>query len=500
MSAKPHPSDKSPTDKFYEDSDLTAQETVKIVTDGLRGADFGEFYQEKAVSESIVKQNGQYASIVIGNSSEGFGFRVGAGEQVGYAYSEEFNTAALKKAIAAAREILDNGGAQAEKEDDPAGPAMETSDTLPAFGKVDKKLFSEQATLSGMSLAEKIGRIDALETYAKNLDSSVTNVSVSYSSGVKDVHVTTQDGHELSETRPMTSLRISVQVTDKDGNVETGETLIGGHIDCREAFNEAACRKAADEALEIAKTLLIAEDAPAGVMDVVLNPGWSAVLLHEAIGHGLEGDFNRKGTSVYSGKTGQKIAGDEVTVIDAGDMPGERGSLHFDDEGTRTQANVLIKDGVLHGYMQDRQSARLMGVKPTGNGRRQSYAHLPMPRMTNTYFAPGGHNPEDIIASVKDGLYVTRMGGGQVDITSGKFNMNAALAWRIRDGKICEPVKGAAITGDGATVIRNIAMVGNDLKLEKSAGVCGKNGQSVPVGCGQPTILVRKMTVGGAGK
>ncbi len=495
MSAK-----NSPTDKFYEGSDLTPEKTVKTVKEGLRGADFGEFYQEKAVSESISKQNGQYTSIAVGNSSEGFGFRTGKGEQVGYSYADEFNEKALKKAIHEAREILDNGGLKPKKDDDPVGPTMEKSDELPAFGKVDKKLFSEQATLGGMTLAEKISSIDALETYTKGLDPSVTNVSISYSSTVKDVHIITQDGQELVESRPMTSLSIQVQVTDKDGNVETARTLIGGHIDCKEAFNEAACKEAAKEALEIAKTLLIAEEAPAGVMDVVLNPGWSAVLLHEAIGHGLEGDFNRKGTSVYSGKIGQKIAGDEVTVIDAGDMPGERGSLHFDDEGTRTQENVLIKDGVLQGYMQDRQNAKLMGVKSTGNGRRQSYAHLPMPRMTNTYFAPGKHKPEDIIASVKDGLYVTNMGGGQVDITSGKFNMNATLAYRIRNGKLCEPVKGAAITGDGATVIKNITMVGNDLKLEKAAGVCGKNGQSVPVGCGQPTILVKKMTVGGAGK
>jgi len=491
--------DNSSVEKFYEGSDLCPTETVKIVTDGLKGADFGEFYQEKAVSERIVKQNGEYVGIAVGNSSEGFGFRVGEGEKVGYSYSDEFNKAALQKAIEEARQVLENGGVKETKPDDPVGPTMEKSDEIPLFGKVDKELYSQDATLGGMTLAEKIQKIDALEAYTKGLDSAVTNVSISYSSTIKDVHVITPNGQELTESRPMSGLAIEVQVTDKDGNVESGTALIGGHIDCKEAFNEAACKRAAAKALRIAKTLLIAQEAPAGVMDVVLNPGWSAVLLHEAIGHGLEGDFNRKGTSVYSGKIGQKIAGDEVTVIDQGDMPGERGSLHFDDEGTRTQQNILIKDGVLQKYMQDRQNARLMGVKPTGNGRRQSYAHLPMPRMTNTYFAPGKHTPQEIIASVKDGLYITDMGGGQVDITSGKFNMNATLAYRIRDGKICEPVKGAAITGDGATVIKNITMVGNDLALEKSAGVCGKNGQSVPVGCGQPTILVKKMTVGGAG-
>jgi TldD protein len=231
-----------------------------------------------------------------------------------------------------------------------------------------------------------------------------------------------------------------------------------------------------------------------------LKNGWPGVLLHEAVGHGLEGDFNRKSISVYSGKLGQQIANAEVTVIDRGDVKGERGSISFDDEGTRTQENVLIEKGVLKGYMQDRQNAQLMGVDPTGNGRRESYAHAPMPRMTNTYFANGPHKPEDIIKSVKDGLYITEMGGGQVDITSGKFNMNATLAYRIRDGKLCEPVKGATLVGDGLTVIKSITMVGNDLQIEKAAGTCGKNGQGVPAGCGQPTIRVAGMTVGGTKK
>jgi len=232
-------------------------------------------------------------------------------------------------------------------------------------------------------------------------------------------------------------------------------------------------------------------------MDVVLAPGWSGVLLHEAVGHGLEGDFNRRGISVYSGKIGQQVAAPEVTVIDQGDIQGARGSLHFDDEGQPTQKNVLIENGVLKAYMQDRQNAQLMGVDTTGNGRRESYRDLPMPRMTTTYFANGKHDPKDIIKSVKDGIYIEDMGGGQVDITSGKFNMNARLGYRIRNGKICEPVKGVTLVGDGLTVIKHIEMVGNDLKLEKSAGMCGKNGQSLPVGIGQPTVRVRKMTVGG---
>ena len=486
------------TGKFYEGSDLSPEETKEIVVGGLRDADFGEFYQEKTVSEQLVKENGEYVAISSGSSSEGFGFRAGQGERIGYSFSDVFNKAALKAAIKEARQILKKGGVKSGQPDDAQGPAMEKSDDQPQFGKVEKELYPQDASLGGMTLKEKISKIDALEAYAKSLDTGITNVSISYGANVKDVHIITADGQALTETRPMSTMHIEVQVTDKDGNVETGMALVGGRIDCKDAFNEKACKAATQKALNIAKTLLIAEEAPAGVMDVVLSPGWSAVLLHEAIGHGLEGDFNRKGTSVYSGKIGQKIAGDEVTVIDQGDMQGERGSLHFDDEGTRTQQNVLIEKGVLKKYMQDRQNAKLMGVEPTGNGRRESYAHLPMPRMTNTYFKPGERTPAEIIASVKDGLYISDMGGGQVDITSGKFNMNATLAWRIRDGKICEPIKGAALVGDGATVIRNITMVGNDLAIEKAAGVCGKNGQSVPVGVGQPTIRVAKMTVGGS--
>ncbi|MCE9508590.1 MAG: metalloprotease TldD, partial [Alphaproteobacteria bacterium] len=265
-------------------------------------------------------------------------------------------------------------------------------------------------------------------------------------------------------------------------------------------FNEAAYQEAAQKALKQAQELLIAEEAPAGVMDVVLSPGWAAVILHEAVGHGLEGDFNRRDISVYSGKIGQKVAAAEVTVVDQGDMPGERGSLHFDDEGTPTKENVLIENGILKAYMQDRQNAQLMKAALTGNGRRESYAHVPMPRMTNTYFRNGTHDPADIIKSVKDGLYIADMGGGQVDITSGKFNMNATLAYRIRNGKLCEPVKGVTLVGDGLTVIQSITMVGNDLKIEKSAGACGKNGQSVTVSCGQPTIRVANMTIGGSKK
>ncbi len=474
---------KANLDIFFENSDLSPKKLAEMVKKGLEGSDYGEFYQEVVETESISKDKGQYTNISSGTSSSGFGFRVGHEENVGYSYSSIFNEESVQESIDQARKVLTIGKSCVK--------------TPPSSRVNNEELYPQINPLDGIGLEDKIKKIDEIEAYIKSLDSGISNISLSYSAVSKDVHVMTDDGVSMTDKRPMTSLYIGIMVTNEKGESETGYALVGGRVGCKDVFNQAAYKEAADKALKQAQTLLIAEEAPAGEMDVVLSNGWSAVLLHEAVGHGLEGDFNRKDISVYSGKMGQKVAADEVTVIDQGDMAGERGSLHFDDEGTKTQKNVLIKDGVLTGYIHDRQSAQLMGEKLTGNGRRQSYEYLPMPRMTNTYFGNGTHDPKDIIKSVKDGLYISDMGGGQVDITSGKFNMVATLAYRIRDGKICEPVKGATLVGDGLTVIQTIDMVGNDLKLEKSSGSCGKNGQSVPVGCGQPTIKVKKMTIGG---
>ncbi len=480
MSSKP-----LPTDQFFKNSGLTPEKAREIVQEGLSGADYGEFYHEIVARERLVKDKGEFTTVSTGDSKEGFGFRVGQEELVGYSYSDLFNEAALKDAVNEARNVLKIGTAKAAQ---------------PATGMVPQQLYTPEDPMAGFTLAEKIAKVDEIEAYARSLDPRITNVTVAYASESKAVHIITADGKSLIDNRPMTSVSISIMLTDKDGKSEIGTAQTGGHVDATAVFDEKSFKAAAKKALHQAEELLVAEDAPAGIMDVVLSPGWAAVVLHEAIGHGLEGDFNRRDISVYSGKIGQQIASPEVTVIDQGDMPGERGSLHFDDEGVPTQQNVLIENGVLKGYMQDRQNAQLMGVDPTGNGRRESYAHAPMPRMTNTYFANGTHDPADIIKSVKDGLYISDMGGGQVDITSGKFNMNAKLAYRIRNGKIAEPVKGATIVGDGLTVIKSITMVGNDLALEKSAGMCGKNGQQVPVGCGQPTLRVSNMTVGGRKK
>ena len=479
--------DKKPSfiDQFFKGSDLTLEQTITLVREGLKGADYGEFYQEITEGESIVKEKGQFRKIETGNGNAGFSFRVGQGERVGFNHSDEFNAAVLKGAIEKARKILRTDV-----------PAVEPKPS----GRVEQELYPQINPVKSMPLAEKIEAINQIETFAKSLlpandGSAILDVGIEYSAASKSVHIITADGKSLTDRKPTAQMSLKVTVKDKDGKVETGQVIMGGRVDCKDIFNKAAYEAAAKEALHQAEELLRAVEAPAGRMDVVLGPGWPSVILHEAVGHGLEADFNRKGISVYNTdkiKIGTRVASDEVTVVEQGDIPGERGSLHFDDEGTPTRRNVLIEKGILKGYINDRQNAQLMNADLTGNGRRQTYAHRPMPRMTNTYFENGRHDPADIIKSVKD--------GGQVDITSGKFNMNATLGYRIRDGKLCEPVKGATLIGDGLEVIGSIAMVGNDLKLEKSRGMCGKNRQSVPVGSGQPTILVKNMTVGGRGK
>jgi len=469
---------------FFKNSDLTPEKTKSIITQGLKGSDYGEFYQESRESETILKDKGAYKQISSGNSQSGFGFRVGQKERVGYSYSDIFNAKALNDAVKQSRQVLKgHSGIQQT-----------------GFGKAPQKLYSGSNPVTKLELAEKIAKIDEIEAYVMSLSKNIKNVTIQYSAASKDVHIITADGQSMIDKRPTAHLSLSITVEGKNGKLEIGSSGVGGRTQYKDLFNDDAYQAAAKMALKQAETLLIAKEAPAGIMDVVLNQGWPAVLLHEAVGHGLEGDFNRAGISVYSGKVGQQIAAKGVTVVDQGDLVDERGSLHFDDEGTPTQQNILIEDGILKGYMHDRQNAQLTGVPLTGNGRRESYDYAPIPRMTNTYFANGKYEPGEIIASVKDGLYISDMGGGSVNITSGKFNMKATLAHRIRNGKLCEPIKGATLVGDGLTVMKSISMVANDLTIAKASGMCGKNGQQVPVGCGQPTIRVANMTIGGTGK
>lgn len=470
---------------FFANSDLDEQSAKKLVQNGLSGTDYGEFYHEITASEDLTKDNGRYIDVSCGDGSAGFGFRAGQDERVGYAYSNVFNKQSLKETISQSRQVLTGASGTHHMT-----PSKQSNPPMHPSGN----------PLAGFDLAQKIQKIDEIEAYTMSLDPNIKNVTVSYASRLKNVHIITADGQSLTEERPITTLSIALQLAGTNNRIETGHAAIGGRVHCKDVFNQAAYQQAAHDALALAKQLLIAKEAPAGVMDIVLNQGWPAVILHEAVGHGLEGDFNRRDISVYSGKLGQQIANPAVTIVDQGDLPGERGSLRFDDEGTPTQENVLVEKGVLKGYMQDRQNAHLMSVQATGNGRRESYEYTPMPRMTNTYFREGEYTQDEMIASIKDGLYIANMSGGQVNITSGQFNMVATLAYRIRNGKLAEPVKGATLIGDGESVIKSINMVGNDLKLEKTAGMCGKNGQSVPVGIGQPSVRVANMTIGGTGK
>ncbi len=467
---------------FYGGTDLTLEQTIKLVQAGLRKAEYGEFYLESYESTGLVKQGGIYQT-QLPQRRYGFGFRVGFQDKIGYAYSDQFNKAALVETIKIARNALKGcHGTQRV-----------------GFGSHAPTFYSQEDPIGSMLITDKIKKIDEIESYILSLDPNIVHTSISYGAAAQNVHIITADGTALFDCRPNAHLGVSLALQDKNGNVEMGSCGLGGVVLSDDILHGDLWKEKVKEALQQARSLLEAKPAPAGKMDVVLGNGWPAVLLHEAIGHGLEGDFNRRGISAFSGKVGQRVAAPNVTIVDQGDLPGERGSLHFDDEGTPTQRNVLVENGILTGYMQDRQNAFLMGVPLTGNGRRQGYNKQPIPRMTNTFFEAGKLAPEAILASVKNGIYIKELGGGEVDITSGDFNMRATLAYRIRNGKICEPLKGASIIGKGRDVIQGITMMGNDLALERTYGSCGKSGQSVSVACGQPTILVSNMEIGGMG-
>ena len=345
--------------------------------------------------------------------------------------------------------------------------------------------------------AVKVEMLREIDEYLRGLDKRVVQVSASLAASMQEVEILRPEGMRLSEARPMVRLNISV-IVEREGRRESGSAGGGGRYGLSPLMGSDHWKAVAREALRIASVNLDAEPAPAGVMDVVLGPGWPGILLHEAIGHGLEGDFNRKQTSAFAGLMGTRIAAPGVTVVDDGTLPDRRGSISFDDEGTPSQRNVLIEDGILVGYMQDRQNARLMGVPATGNGRRESYAHAPMPRMTNTIMLGGETDPKDVLAGLKDGLYAVGFGGGQVDITNGKFVFSCTEAYRVKDGKVGAPVKGATLIGDGATALKQIRAIGNDMALDPGMGNCGKGGQWVPVGVGQPTLLIGGLTVGGS--
>jgi TldD protein len=443
--------------------------------------DYGDLYfqysrhESWSLEEGIVKSGSH-------NIESGVGVRAVAGEKSGFAYSDEIVLPALLDAAGAARTIARSGNTQQA----PVG--FRNSGGL--------KLYEPTDPIASLPDSEKVALLERVERAARAVDPRVKQVMVNLAAVQDVVVVVRSDGVIAGDVRPLVRLSVTV-IVEQNGRRETGSHGGGGRVDYREFMVGERALEFAREAVRQALVNLDAVDAPAGSMAVVLGPGWPGILLHEAIGHGLEGDFNRKGTSAFAGRVGERVAAPGVTVVDDGTLANRRGSLNVDDEGTPTRRTVLIEDGILKGYMQDSLNARLMGVAPTGNGRRESYAHLPMPRMTNTYMLAGTRDPQEIIASVERGLYAVNFGGGQVDITSGKFVFSASEAYLIENGKITRPVKGATLIGNGPDVLTRVSMIGNDLQLDPGVGTCGKEGQSVPVGVGQPTLRIDGLTVGG---
>jgi len=444
------------------------------------GVDFGDLYFQHSRRESWTVEDG-IVKDGAHSIEQGVGVRAISGEKTGFAYSDDIRVEALLESANTARAISRDGAAHASGQ---------------RIAVAGRQLYAPQDPIEAMPADTKVAALRELDALVRAADPRVKQVVVSLAGAVDTVLVARSDGVLAADVRPL--VRCNVQVfVEENGRRESGYAGCGGRHSHEEIFKGGKPQATAREALRQALLSLEAVDAPAGTMPVVLGPGWPGVLLHEAVGHGLEGDFNRKGTSVFSGRIGQRVAAPGVTIVDDGTISGRRGSLNVDDEGTVTQCTTLIEDGILVGYMQDTLNARLMGQKPTGNGRRESFAHLTMPRMTNTYMLAGNHDPEEMIASVKRGLYAPNFGGGQVDITSGKFVFSASEAYLIEDGKITRPVKGATLIGNGPEVMNRVSMIGNDLELDAGVGVCGKDGQSVPVGVGQPSLKIDSMTVGG---
>jgi TldD protein len=459
------------------DSDEAAIRDVLAQT--LSGADDGELFIEHSQSESLSFDNGRLKGGSF-NTDQGFGLRAVAGEAVGYAHAGDLSLSALKRAADAVGAVTRGySGTYA------AAPQ-----------RTNKKLYGDENPIGEPSFEAKVTLLQEIDAYLRAKDPKVRQVTASIAASWQVVDILRADGERMHDIRPMTRLNISVVVGDGDRQ-EAGSYGVGGRRGFGDFVAAGNWQSGADEALRQALVNLDAIDAPAGTMDVVLSAGWPGVMLHEAVGHGLEGDFNRKKTSAFAGLLGQQVAAKGVTVVDDGTIESRRGSLTIDDEGTPSAYNVLIDDGKLVGYMQDRQNARLMGMKATGNGRRESYAHVPMPRMTNTYMLGGDKSPDEIIASVKKGIYAVSFGGGQVDITSGKFVFGCTEAYLIDNGKIGAPVKGAMLIGNGPDAMQRITMIGNDMKLDTGMGNCGKGGQWVPVGVGQPHLRMNEMTVGG---
>jgi len=464
---------------FYARAGLDRNRLESLVNDALNGADDGELFLEYRQSEALAFDDGRLKSASF-DTMQGFGLRAIAAEAAGYAHASELSEAAIRRAADTVKAVqAGRSGAMAE------GPA-----------RTNRILYGDENPIGAVPFETKVKLLAEIDAYARAKDSRVKQVSAALAGEWQAVQILRAGGERAADIRPLVRLNVSVVVGEGD-RMEAGSHGGGGRIAYETLLDPAHWQAGVDEALRQALVNLASVDTPAGEMPVVLGAGWPGILLHEAVGHGLEGDFNRKKTSAFSGLLGQRVASPGVTVMDDGTMTDRRGSLTIDDEGTPSQATVLIEDGILRGYMQDRQNARLMGMQPTGNGRRQSYAHIPMPRMTNTVMLGGDKDPQEILASVKKGLYAVNFGGGQVDITSGKFVFSCTEAYLIEDGRIGAPVKGATLIGNGPDVMTKVKMIGNDMKLDDGIGTCGKEGQGVPVGVGQPTMLIDAITVGG---
>jgi len=463
-------------------ADLDGGRIDDMVSNALAGADDGELFLEYRQSESLHFDDGRLKAAAT-DTAQGFGLRAVAGDATAYAHASELSEAAIARACATVGQVARGAGGTL------AGPPPGTNQVL----------YGPQNPLDAPDFAAKVALLSEIDAFARTRDPRIKQVSASLAGSWQVVEILRPGGSVVRDIRPLVRLNISV-VAEAGDRRESGSRGCGGRKGYSAFIAPQVWRDMVTGAVEMALVNLTSVPAPAGDMDVVLGPGWPGILLHEAVGHGLEGDFNRKGVGAFAGLIGQRIASPGVTVVDDGTIENRRGSLNVDDEGTPTNCTTLIEDGILVRFMQDRQNAGLMGVAPTGNGRRQSYAHQPMPRMTNTYMLAGTHAPEEIIASVKNGLYAVSFGGGQVDTTNGEFAFSCTEAYKIENGRIGAPVKGATLIGNGADALTRISMIGNDLSLDSGIGTCGKQGQSVPVGVGQPSLRIDGLTVGGTAR
>lgn len=469
-------------DLFFTRAGLDRARLEGLVGDALQGADDGELFLEYSQSESFSFDDGRLKAASF-DTTQGFGLRAVSGEQTGYAHASDLSEAAIRRAATTVRAVR-------------AGHCGEMSGPPAA---TNRHLYSDTNPLNEVPFDQKVALLQAIDAYARGRDPRVRQVSVSLAGSWQAVGILRADGTMVEDIRPLVRLNVAV-VAGQGDRQESGSRGSGGRLGYARFLDPAHWQAEVDDALRQALVNMESVPAPAGEMTVVLGPGWPGILLHEAIGHGLEGDFNRKKTSVFAGLMGERVAAPGVTIVDDGTIDQRRGSLSVDDEGTPTEYTTLIENGILTGYMQDRMNARLMGVRPTGNGRRQSFAHAPLPRMTNTYMLAGDRDPAEILGGVSKGVYAVNFGGGQVDITSGKFVFSCTEAYMIENGKVGAPIKGATLIGAGAEVLKQVKAVGNDLQLDPGVGTCGKSGQGVPVGVGQPTLMIEGLTVGGTAK